>query len=189
MYYRTYYFANDRFAYRGRPAGGLPDCPAATAGESGDGCVPYSYDPATGAVTVDGKTGSWSTADGLKLDGVGYLEAITPAPGTRMDTEVHNLQGAGACGAGCVFSSSAYTFTADGQFALSTSVSGENFALLPPDQHGSYEIADHGRLLLHRADGSTATKTIGFILDDGQPNPRYWITLDGSIYWGPDSDV
>jgi hypothetical protein len=106
-----------------------------------------------------------------------------------MDTAVHNIQGAGACGAGCVFISSAYTVAPDGQFALTTTVSGENFASLPPDQHGTYEIADHGRLVLHRADGSTATKTIGFILDDGQPNPRYWITLDGSIYWGPDSGV
>jgi hypothetical protein len=45
MYYRTYYFANDRFAYRGRPAGGLPDCPAGDAPDGSDGCVPYSYDP------------------------------------------------------------------------------------------------------------------------------------------------
>jgi len=194
MYYRTYYFANGSFAYRGRPAGGLPSCPAATAQGDDDGCIPYAYDPATGTVTIDGKSGTLAYPHELRLNGVGYLEAITPAAGTRLSTSVHNLQGSGVCGVSCSFASGAYSFSPTGTFGLVTAVSGSSpdaaFAALPPDRHGTYEVLDGGRLQLRYSDGHVITKTIGFLLDDAdQPNPSYAITLDGSIYWGPASGV
>jgi hypothetical protein len=57
-------FVNATYAYLGLPPAGLPTCKSA-----GRGCVPYSYDPATGLVQVgDGIVGK-VVGDGLYTDG------------------------------------------------------------------------------------------------------------------------
>ncbi len=194
MYYRTYYFASDRFAYKGRPSGGLPACSTgATAGVS-DGCIPYTYDTATGTVTVDGMTGSETRPHLLKLNGVGYAEAVPPAVGATFATTVHNLQGAGLCGTSCVFSTSTISFTAAGYFAYTSTVSGSTpdggFSYLPAEQHGTYRVLSGGRLELTFASGQVQVRTIVLMLNRAdQPDPAYAMLLDGAIYWGPGSGV
>lgn len=198
MYYDTYYFANGTatggFAYHGRPAGGLPDCPAATAQGDGDGCIPYTYDPATGAVGADGKTGSLTAPHVLRLGAGVFGEAITPAAGMALDVYVHALSGSGTCGISCTFVARQVKFAPDGQFARSTEITGSTpesaFAALPPDQHGTYAVQAGGRIQFTYASGQVVVETIGLMLDDAdQPNPAYGILLDGTIYWGPVSGV
>jgi hypothetical protein len=194
MYYNTYYFANGQFAYRGRPSGGLPDCPAATAQGDDDGCIPYTYDPATGTVTVDGKSGSLTAPHVLRLSDGPYAEAETPAAGTTFDLYAHSLNGSGVCGVSCTYVASEILFKPDGAFARSTSVSSStpegDFTALPPDQHGTYAIQAGGKVLFTYAGGHTLTETIGIMnADDDHPDPQYGILLDGSIYWGPTSGV
>jgi hypothetical protein len=194
MYYITYYFANDRFAYRGAPSGGLPDCPAATAQGDDDGCIPYTYDAASGTVTVDGKSGSLTAPHVLRLDDGPYAEAETPAAGTTFDLYAHSLNGSGVCGVSCTYVASEILFKPSGTFARSTAVSSStpegDFTSLPPDQHGTYAVQPGGKVLFTYADGHTLTETIGIMeADDDHPDPQYGILLDGSIYWGPASGV
>lgn len=194
MYYITYYFANGQFAYRGQPSGGLPNCPAATAQGDDDGCIPYTYDPATGTVTVDGKSGTLTAPHVLRLGDGPYAEAETPAAGTTFDLYAHSLNGSGICGVSCTYVASEILFKPSGAFARSTSVSSStpegDFTSLPPDQHGTYSVQSGGRILFTYADGHTLTETIGVMeADDDHPDPQYGILLDGSIYWGPASGV
>jgi cytochrome c5 len=194
MYYITYYFANGQLAYRGAPSGGLPDCPAATAQGDGDGCIPYTYDPASGTVSVDGKRGALTAPHVLRLDDGPYAEAETPAAGTTFDLYAHSLNGAGDCGVSCTYVASEILFKPSGTFARSTAVSSStpegDFTSLPPDQHGAYQVQPGGKILFTYADGHTLTETLGIMnKDDDHPDPQEGILLDGSIYWGPSSGV
>jgi hypothetical protein len=190
----TYYFASDGFAYRGTPEGGLPTCTAPTAQGDGDGCIPYSYDPATGTVAVDGQTGRLSGAHALELDGTSFSEAVTPQAGATFDVYVHSLSGAGICPTACTFVSSDLRLFGDGQFvragAASSTTSSGSVTALPASQRGTYAVADGGRITFSYADGRTITETIGVMVeDDVNVDPNYGLLLNGSIYWGPKSGV
>jgi hypothetical protein len=194
MYYNVYYFASDGFAYRGSPDGGLPTCTAVTAVGDKDGCIPYTYDPATGTVSVDGETGRLTGDHILQLDGAGFAEAVTPAAGATYDVYVHSLNGSGICGVSCSFSSSELRLFPDGSFVRSNAASATtslgSVTALPPNQHGTYAVADGGRITFTYADGRSTTQTIGVMVnDDTTVDPNYGLLLDGSIYWGPASDV
>jgi len=188
------YFVDGQWAYRGVPAGGLPACSARTApNQTDDGCVPYTYDPSTGALTVDGVAGSL-VGDVFKLDGTGYAEAVPPAAGSRYDVSARSINGAGICGISCSFVTHDLTLTGDGQFGLITTVSGSTpdsqFAALPPNQHGTYAIDQRGRVTFSYADGSVQTDTISIMQNDaGAADPSYAFILDSTIYWGPTSGV
>ncbi len=188
----AYYFVDGRWAYRGVPEGGLPSCTAQTAVGDGDGCVPYTYDPASGALVVGGKSGKLE-ADGIDLDGDAFGEAILAPAGTRYDTNAQYINGFGICPY-CSFVSVGLVLTPDGQFARSSAVSGttyeSSFAVLPPDQHGSYTVDARGRIRFTYADGHVVTETVATMLGRADtPDPTYGLLLDDSAYFGPSSDV
>ncbi len=89
-------FVNDRFAYRGFPSGGFPACSAPTAAnDDADGCVPYSFDAATGAIVLGGRPGSYA---GGKLTlttrtdaALSYDELQVPAPGSTVQFQGQSL--------------------------------------------------------------------------------------------------
>lgn len=177
-------FVDDRWAYRGIPKGGLPRCTSVTAavdakGEPTDGCLRYTFDKATGTVTVGGEQGRFEKASGkLTLGSDDYDPLAIPAAGTRLDVSLINRGFSGFCGliVGCTTWTDYLTLRTDGQFALSSQSlssmggSGVPFTYAwsaPPDQHGTYEVQNGGRIRLAFADGSVSVRTIGIGIGTG----------------------
>ncbi len=165
-------FVNDRFAYRGFPSGGFPACAAPTAAnDDADGCVPYTFDAATGAIVLGGRPGSYS---GGKLTlttrtdaALSYDELQVPAPGTTVQFQGSSVSSVGLCPPGCTYVVSDVTLYADGQFALSSAVSSTSpdgiVTALPPDRRGTYSIQPGAKLQLTFADGHVAARTIALV--------------------------
>jgi hypothetical protein len=181
-------FVNDRFAYRGFPQGGFPACTAPTAADDdADGCVPYTFDAATGAIVLGGRPGSWA---GGKLTlttrtdaALSYDELQVPAPGSSVQFQGESLSSVGICPPSCTYFASGVTLYSDGQFALSTAVSSTTpdggVTALPPDRRGTYAIQPGARLQLTFGDGHVAARTIAFVPNsDGTTS----LFLDGTYY-------
>ena len=166
-----------RHVYSGFPAGGLPaTCttpPAKPEGEvdERDGCLAYTFDEKSGAVTIGDKAGTFKDGK-LTIDGNDYNPLQIPAAGTRYTINEHEHTGfSGMCGffIGCTVSRQFLSLSPDGQFILSrstTSTTGDPgggpwtaVGSYPPDQHGTYAVLDGGRIQLTYADGSVKVET------------------------------
>ncbi len=181
-------FVNDRFAYRGFPSGGFPACTGPTApNDDADGCVPYSFDAATGAIVLGGRPGSYV---GGKLTlttrtdaALSYDELQVPAAGAAVQFQGESLSSIGVCPPSCTYVSTGVTLYSDRQFALSTAVSSttpdEGVTALPPDRRGTYAIQPGAKLHLTFADGHVADRTIAFVANgDGTTS----LFLDDTYY-------
>jgi hypothetical protein len=195
-YMKGYYFVDDKWVYRGIPDGGLPSCTGATAQGEDDGCLPYTYDPATGALNINGVGGEYKVGSHLlKVDDFSFSEAFPVEPGTKFDATGEHIQGFGICPLSCSFSTVGLDLTAAGAFVKSSAISGTfpdegSFAAIPPDQHGTYAIDQRGRIVFTYADGHVVTETIALMGDKNEnPDPNYGILLDDAAYFGPHSDV
>lgn len=165
-------FVDDRFAYRGFPSGGFPACTGPTApDDDADGCVPYSYDAATGAIVLGGRPGSYV---GGKLTlttrtdaALSYDELQVPAAGSTVQFQGESLASIGVCPPSCTYVSTGVTLYSTGQFALSTAVSSTTpdggVTSLPPDRRGTYAIQPGAKLHLTFADGHVADRTIALV--------------------------
>jgi hypothetical protein len=189
---RAFYFVDDRTVYSGLPTGGLPtSCttpPAKPAEEidTRDGCLPYTYDAKTGALTIGDKTGTYKPGTRLVLDGQTYSATVIPAAGARYSFADHeHFDFSGFCGfiTGCTVTKKFLTLTPDGQFVLShstTATMGDPglgpftaVGAYPPDQHGTYEVLAGGKIHLAFADGTTRDETFAVLTKDDtlQPDP------------------
>lgn len=165
-------FVNASFAYRGFPSGGFPVCTAPTAAnDDADGCVPYSYDAASGAIVLGGRPGSY-TGGKLTLTtrtdaSLSYDELQVPAAGTTVQFQGESLSSVGICPPSCTYVATGVTLYADGQFALSAAVSSTTpdggVTSLPPDKRGTYTIQPGAKLQLTFADGHVAARTIALV--------------------------
>ncbi|WP_445151231.1 CARDB domain-containing protein [Baekduia sp. Peel2402] len=187
------YFINDGWAYRGIPKGGLPvSCTTQTAGvdEKGnatDGCIPYTYDPATGAVTLGTVAGTFKDGK-LQITDEGDLQdydrLVVPEAGARYGVELVHRGFQGMCGLilGCTTWENWLTLAADGQFIYSKSTTttmgdpgiGPFTAAgsYPPDEHGTYEVLAGGKIRLAFADGTVKEHTFAIQTDKaGNPDP------------------
>jgi hypothetical protein len=182
---RALYFVDGGAVYSGFPAGGLPTTcatpPAKPADEvdERDGCLPYTFDAASGTVTIGDKTGTYK-AGTLTIDGNKYFPLIPAAAGTRFTINEHEHTGfSGMCGliTGCVITEKYLSLLPDGQFVLSKSTTASvgdpgtgpytvagNY---PPDQHGTYEVQAGGKIALTYADGSVQVQTFAVDTKDG----------------------
>jgi hypothetical protein len=193
-YVEGLYFPGPGFAYRGMPKGGLPACTAVTAVGDDDGCVPSTFDPASGALTVNAVPAVPSGPHGLQVGEDSYSEAAIPPAGTLWDLTLQYINAYGICPLSCTTVNIGLKMTAAGAFARSAAISGSttdtDFAALPPDQHGTYAITDGGRITFTYADGKVETQTIGILFNQaGAADPSYGILLDDSVFFGPSSDV
>ncbi|HEY6887648.1 MAG TPA: hypothetical protein VI300_07715 [Solirubrobacter sp.] len=186
---RALYFVDGGAVYSGFPKGGLPVTCTTPVAEPDDevdtreGCLPYTFDEKTGAVTIGDKTGTFK--DGrLTIDGNGYTPLVIPPAGTRLaiDEQKHaSFQG--YCGfiTGCTTSQEYLTLTPDGQFVLSRSTLstigdpgiGPYTAAgsYPADQHGTYDIQAGGKIVLSFADGTVRAETFAYDTKDGAASP------------------
>ncbi|MGD9694390.1 MAG: hypothetical protein AB7V42_01885 [Thermoleophilia bacterium] len=178
---RGVYFYDGRWAYRGIPTGGLPACTRVTAGrdEKGnptDGCVRYTYDARTGALTVGDLKGTYKGGK-LTLDDVAMTRLGIPPAGARYQTDLEHRGFRGLCGLilGCTTWHYTLALNLSGEFVYaesSLSSLGDGFTTpgvwagrYPPNQTGTYRILPRGTLRLSFADGTVTDRTIGIDAD------------------------
>jgi hypothetical protein len=195
-YLHGYYFVDEHWVYQGMPEGGVPVCTSQTAQGEGDGCLPYTYDEATGALNVAGTVGSYVPATKVfKLGETGYSEAIPADAGTKVDATGSYINGFGICPSYCSFTTVELSLSANGEFARGGGVvgffgEGGSYGALPPEEHGTYAINTRGTITFTYASGKVVNSAISFMLNDqNAPDPNYGIVLDGLDFFGPHSNV
>ncbi len=185
------YFVDNRWVYRGFPeGGGLPTCTTQTAVDDGDGCLPYTYNPVTRALTIGGEPATFTDTGTIEYDSYNYIEAKIPDAGTVLAGGGTDVWQTGLCpGITCSFGRSDMTFTADGQFGVTGYVSGGDlmtggiFTVLPPDKRGTYQVTARGTIVLTYADGTVRTRTIAVMTNDaGVADATEGVILDDSPY-------
>ncbi|MBE2315613.1 hypothetical protein DVA67_006475 [Solirubrobacter sp. CPCC 204708] len=174
---RALYFVDGGAVYSGFPAGGLPTtCTTPVQSpedefDTREGCLAYSFDEKTGAVTIGDKTGTFANGK-LTIDGQGYYATQIPPAGTRFSFFEHkHVDFNGMCGMylGCSVTQKFLSMSPDGKFILSRSTTttmgdpgmGPFTAIgsYPPDQHGTYEVLAGGKIQLSYADGTVKVET------------------------------
>lgn len=203
---RALYFADAGAVYSGFPAGGLPTtCTTPVQSpedefDTREGCLPYTFDEKTGAVTIGEKAGTFA-AGKLTIDGESYAPLQIPAAGARFSFSEHkHVSFQGMCGfiTGCTVTQEFLSMAPDGKFILSrstTSTMGDPglgpwtaIGSYPPDQHGTYEVLAGGKIQLAYADGTVKVETFAVDTnrDTGQPDPVLEGVLIGEDNFYPD---
>jgi hypothetical protein len=180
----TLSFTGDTLVYTGDLAGAWPTCTAVA-----DTCKAYAYDAATNGLTIDGQPATL-TGQTLTLDGQTYRELGAPTPGGRWDTVLTYSNSSGICPLYCNYYTEYLTFRPDGTFIRSAVSSGSgpvvDYAVVPADSKGTYEIRADRTLALSFADGKQRVETLGiYPADDGSypANPSAGIVLDSDGYF------
>jgi hypothetical protein len=188
---RALYFVDDKSVYSGFPKGGLPAActtvPAEPSEEvdTREGCLPYTYDEKTGALTIAGVVGTFKPGSRLVLDGNDYSALSVPAAGATFTVnEIRHFSFSGFCGliTGCSTTKKYLTLTPAGEFVLSRSTlttagdpgSGPYTAAgsYPPDQHGTYTVTAPGTIHLAFADGSVRDEPFAVLTNDSDLQPN-----------------
>lgn len=177
------YFTGPNLVSTAATEGVWPACPAPS-----DTCKPYTYNAAANQLTIDGKPAALFGRK-LSFDDNSYLEFGYPAAGARWDTRVTYSNSSGICPLYCSYYTENLTFLPTGQFVRDAVSSGSgpivDWASVPPDSKGIYEVrADHTLRLLYE-DGKERIETVALYLnDDGtlQP-PGQGIVLGGDGYF------
>jgi hypothetical protein len=196
-YLHAYYFVDEHWVYRGVSKEGLPACSSQTTfNADDDGCLPYTWDEATGALNIAGATGEYKIdSHALKVGEESFSETAIPDAGTKIDASGSYINQFGLCPTSCTFVTSDLQMSSNGEFARASGVSGffgegGSYGALPPEDHGTYAIDPRGRITFTYADGHVVVNTISFLLDkNNNPDPNYGIILGESVYFGPHSDV
>ena len=180
----TLYFTSETLVYTGDLKGTWPTCEAAS-----DVCKPYTYSGTASSLTIDGKP---ATLEGnkLTLDGQSYRKLGTAAAGARWDTVLTYSNSSGLCPTYCSYYTEYLTFRPDGTFIRSSVASGSgavvDYAVVPADSKGTYEVRADRFLLLAFANGTQRLETLGmYPADDGSypSNASAGIVLDSDGYF------
>ncbi|HST40115.1 MAG TPA: hypothetical protein VLK58_11425 [Conexibacter sp.] len=166
----TLWFTGPDLVYTEATESAWPTCTAVS-----DVCKPYSYDASTNQLTIDGKP---ATLEGrkLSLDGDTYFEWGFPPAGARFETLVTYSNSSGICPLYCSYYTEELTFVADGTFVRGAVASGTgpvvDWASVPADRKGTYEVRADRTLRLAFADGRERIETVALYLnDDGTLRP------------------
>jgi hypothetical protein len=195
-YLHGYYVVDEHWIYRGIPEGGLPACTAQTAQGEDDGCLPYTWDEATGALNVAGTPGEFKPeTHTFKVGEDAYSEAVPVEAGAKFDATGSYINGFGLCPLSCSFTTIELSMSAAGEFARAAGVAGffgegGSYTALPPEDHGTYSIDARGHIVFSYADGHVVAETIAAMTDDADnPDPNYGLLLNGRAFFGPHSGV
>jgi hypothetical protein len=196
-YTHAYYFVDEHFVYRGVPKEGPPACSAQTTfNDDDDGCIPYTWNEASGALTIGSQTGEYKVGShALKVAEENFSEAQVPEAGTKFDASGSYINQYGLCPLTCSFVTVELEMSSSGEFARASGVAGffgegGSYGALPPESHGTYSIDPRGRITFNYADGHSVTETIGILLDDNNnPDPNFGLLLGESVFFGPHSNV
>jgi hypothetical protein len=179
----TLIFTGPDLVFTGDTDAAYPSCTAAT-----ETCRPYTYDPATRALTIDGRP---ATIEGntLTRDGQAHFLLGAATAGARWDTVLTYSNSTGLCPLHCTYYTEHLTFRPDGTFirgAVASGTGSVDYGVIPPDQKGVYEVRADRTLRLAFADGTERIATLGVFPDDagGYPaNPSAGIVLGGDGYF------
>ncbi len=153
------YFTSKNFVSTADPELAWPVCTAVT-----EDCKPYTYDPKTNRLTIDGKPATLKGNE-LEWDGQGYVELGRPKAGSRWDVVLTHSNSSGICPLYCNYFTEHLTFLPDGNFMRDAVASGTgpvvDWGVVPPNRKGSYEIRADGTLRLAFADGTERIETVG----------------------------
>jgi hypothetical protein len=179
----TLYFTGKDLVWVDDVEGTFPTCTAVS-----EQCKPYAYDPKSKALTIDGKPATLE-GRGIEWDGDRYREWGVPPAGTRWDTTVTYSNSSGICPLYCSYFTEHLTFRPDGTFARDAVASGSgpvvDWASVPPNRRGTYEVRADGTLRLAFADGSERVETVAqYRNDDGSLQPAgEGLLLNGDGYF------
>lgn len=180
----TLLFTGPSLVFTGDAEGTFPTCTAVT-----EDCRPYTYDPTTKALTIDGKP---ATVDDRKLtyDGQTHFRLGEAKPGARWDVVLTYSNSSGVCPLYCNYFTEHLTFRPDGTFIRGAVASGSgpvvDYATVPADQKGTYEVRADRTLRLAFADGKERVETLAIFPGDGgvfPANPTAGIVLNGDGYF------
>lgn len=195
-YMHAYYFVDEHWVYRGVPKEGLPVCSSQTANGEEDGCLPYTWNETTGALSIGGTAGEYKIGShGAKVGEESFSEAAPPEAGAKFDAGGSYINEFGICPSGCSFVTVDLQMSSNGEFARASGVAGffgegGSYGALPPEDHGTYSIDPRGRITFNYADGHVITETIAVMLNEANtPDANYGLLLGESAYFGPDSGV
>lgn len=177
------YFTDDQFAYVGAFQDAWPTCAAAS-----EDCLPYTYNGGSGQLVINGQPATL-TGHKLAYDDETYSEVARPPAGSRWDTTITYSNSSGICPLMCSYYTENLTFLPDGTFVRGSVASGSgpvvDWASVPADRRGTYEIRPDGTLLLAYADGTQRLDTVAqYVADDGSLEaPGEGVILDGDGYF------
>lgn len=164
----TLYFTSKQYVWVDDVEGSWPTCTAVS-----EQCKPYSYDARANALTIDGKPATLKPNRAIDYDGDSYAEFGFPAAGTRWDTYVTYANSSGICPLYCSYYTENLAFRPDGTFIRDAVSSGSgpivDWAVVPPDSKGTYEVRADRTLRLAFADGRERIETVAlYLTDDGK---------------------
>jgi hypothetical protein len=179
----TVLFTGPDFVFVGDAEGAIPTCAAAS-----ETCLPYTYDAKGKALTIGGRPATM-TGSQLRWDDEDYNLLGVPKPGARWDRVLTYANSSGLCPLSCTYFREDLTFLPDGTFVRGSVTSGTSpggdFAAVPADRKGTYEIRADRTLRLAFADGKERVETVGIFPEkDGSylENPN-GVVLNGDGYF------
>lgn len=158
------YFTGPQFVFTGKLEDAWPVCSAAS-----ESCRPYTFNPKTGALTIDGAEATLGSTS-LTMDGRTYGELGRAVAGTRWDIVLTHANSSGICPLYCSYRTEHLHFMPDGTVVRSSVSSGTgpvDWAVIPDDSKGTYEVTTEGLLRFTFADGSLRVRTLGIYPEDG----------------------
>lgn len=170
--HKTLYFAGPSLVQTAPMDDAFATCPAES-----EACRPYTHDPATGQLVVNGEAATLAGRRITLTSGQSYDELGVPPPGTRWDTTVTYANQSGICPSlYCTQYREDLTFRPDGTFIRGSVSSGTgggtDWGVVPDDQKGTYEVRADRTLRLAFADGKERVETVGqYLNDDGSLKP------------------
>ena len=181
----TVYFTGPQFVFTGTLEDAWPVCTAAS-----EDCKPYTFDPKTGALTINGAAATLE-GDRLTVDGKSHWELGRAKAGARWDIVLTHANASGICPLYCFARTEHLRFMPDGNFVRSSVSSGTgpvvDWAVVPDDSKGTYEVTADGLLRLAYADGTQRVRTLGIYPEDGPDpypaNPTAGIVLGNNGYF------
>jgi hypothetical protein len=204
--YALYFSKRPGWVYYGFPDGSLTDCSAPSSkvddkgNATGDGCMPYTLDPKTGAITIGTEHKGTYTGGKLTVDEKPFKELVIPKAGSRFQTQLEHRGFRGICGLilGCSTWHYTLALASDGGFVKAQSsltTMGDGFTTpfiaagrYPPDQFGTYAIEADGSIVFTFANGSVERYAIGIEPDAaGNPDPvkKYLFLGEDNYYEDP----
>jgi hypothetical protein len=177
---RTVWFLNSKWAYVGVPKNGAkPKCTKTTST-----CKRYTYNSKTGVAKI-GKQKFKVTSDGFEYrvkakEKKAIFEPLTqPKKGAKLATKLINQDWVGNCMLTCTASTERIELGKNGKFLWTRSSVGSwpglgsNWAIIPPDQRGTYKVISKGRIEFRYSDGSKKRFRIGVMRDvRGKDSPK-----------------
>lgn len=154
---RAVWFLDNRWAYVGHPkAGKRPKCRKVT-----KACKRYVYRPRTGKVKIGRAKAVRVTTEGFRFKRASLSEKTLAKKGQRFNVALKRYDFNGNCLIYCNTWTEWLTLRKNGRFVLSrmdigsigVPGSGGQWAIVPPDDKGTYRVVSRGRVLLRFANG------------------------------------